>query len=238
MSGKSFIPVDAQVLRQLYVVEKLTTRQIAEALGIGHRTIARRLQSLGIEARFSGPDRHMQLRDADWLRSQYEDQRKSTPQIAREIGASHRVVSSWLTRHGIQPRPVGSEKGRTFGADVRARMSAAKVGRLQGEANPNWRGGLIDPNTRLRVSYDSKQWSLRVRDRDGKCVECGAVGRLHAHHIKPWKHHPELRFDVSNGITLCPPCHQKAHGWRFPAWAYMAKTHERQAPEMKGEDIV
>jgi 5-methylcytosine-specific restriction endonuclease McrA len=32
---------------------------------------------------------------------------------------------------------------------------------------------------------------------------------LQADHIKPFAHHPELRFDVNNGRTLCVPCHRK-----------------------------
>lgn len=31
------------------------------------------------------------------------------------------------------------------------------------------------------------------------------------HHIFLWRHHPDLRFEVSNGITLCGPCHEKRH---------------------------
>lgn len=33
---------------------------------------------------------------------------------------------------------------------------------------------------------------------------------LHVHHIKPWEDYPQLRFEVSNGITLCWICHRKA----------------------------
>jgi hypothetical protein len=224
MAGKSFIPVDGEVLRQLYVVEGLTSRQIAERIGVGFKTILRRLQRFGIETRLPGPERHLQLQDAGWLKEQYEAQRKSSTQIAGEIGASATVVSHWIRKHGIKPRACGNEKGITFSQDVRARMSAAKIGVFLGENNPNWRGGLVNPNQRLRVSSASKAWSLAVRRRDGQCVECGAAGKLHAHHVKSWKQHPELRFEVSNGITLCPPCHQKAHGWRFPEWAYNGKS--------------
>jgi hypothetical protein len=238
MSGKSFIPVDGELLRQLYVVEQLTSRQIAERLGVGFKTVLRRLQKFRIEARQPGPDRHLQLQDAGWLREQYEAQRKSSTQIAAEIGASTGVVANWIRHHGIKRRPKGNEKGRKFGPDVRAKMSAAKKGVFAGANNPNWRGGLVDPNHRLRASYASKAWSLAVRNRDGQCVECGATGKLHAHHVKPWKKHPELRFDVANGVTLCPPCHQKAHGWRFPEWAYHGKSRTNAGRPAKGEEIV
>lgn len=57
-----------------------------------------------------------------------------------------------------------------------------------------------------------RAWSLAVRDRDGRrCVECGATGRLHAHHIVPISENPELALDLGNGQTLCPPCHAAKH---------------------------
>jgi ribosomal protein L37E len=49
-------------------------------------------------------------------------------------------------------------------------------------------------------------WRKEVKDRDGwKCrmnnEDC--KGRLEAHHILRWSTHPELRYEVNNGITLC-----------------------------------
>lgn len=223
MAGKSFIHVDGEQLKQLYEVEKLTARQIAARLGIGHRTVVRRLHKFGIEVKPPGPDRHLLLRDKEWLAGQYAT--KSSAQIGQEIGASFAVVLSWLETHGIEKKPQNQHAGKTFSDEARERMAAAKRGRHLGEENPNWRGGLVNPNVRLRAQPETRKWIAAVKDRDEhKCVECGATGRLHAHHVKPWKTHPELRHDVSNGAALCPPCHQKAHGWRFPAWAYHGES--------------
>ena len=36
-------------------------------------------------------------------------------------------------------------------------------------------------------------------------------GNLRAHHVQPFAKHPERRFDVANGITLCHPCHELKH---------------------------
>lgn len=55
-------------------------------------------------------------------------------------------------------------------------------------------------------------WRTKVFERDGyTCVECGQKGNVEAHHIKPWASHPQLRFEVSNGLTLCRPCHREKH---------------------------
>ena len=56
------------------------------------------------------------------------------------------------------------------------------------------------------------EWRAAVYARDGyTCQECGATRDLNAHHVKHWAHHPALRFDVSNGLTLCAPCHRMKH---------------------------
>jgi len=70
---------------------------------------------------------------------------------------------------------------------------------------------------RDRNSPQYRDWRMAVMQRDGfMCQECGCKKDIQAHHIKPWKDNKLLRYEVSNGITLCRPCHLKAHGgdWR------------------------
>ena len=62
-----------------------------------------------------------------------------------------------------------------------------------------------------KTGFLHQAWAALVKDRDKKCTECGSVYHLHAHHIKQYKSHPELRNDVNNGITLCGNCHRKWH---------------------------
>lgn len=55
-------------------------------------------------------------------------------------------------------------------------------------------------------------WRTAVFERDGyTCQECGAKGKLNAHHIRHWQSFRDGRFDVDNGITLCPKCHAAKH---------------------------
>lgn len=81
-----------------------------------------------------------------------------------------------------------------------------------GELASNWKGGITPINVRIRNSKEYKVWRLNVFERDNyTCIICGYnKGHiLQADHIKPFAYYPELRFDVSNGRTLCKPCHEK-----------------------------
>lgn len=58
-----------------------------------------------------------------------------------------------------------------------------------------------------------KVWRTSVYERDNyTCQMCNARGcRLNAHHIKSYARFPSLRYDVSNGVTLCESCHKFVH---------------------------
>jgi hypothetical protein len=77
----------------------------------------------------------------------------------------------------------------------------------------NWQGGIASENRLMRNSTRHKDWSLAVLRRDRwRCQKCGSNGRdLTAHHVEPWSKNRELRFEVSNGITLCRACHCGLH---------------------------
>ena len=66
-------------------------------------------------------------------------------------------------------------------------------------------------NRLARRSVDAKEWREAVFQRDDfTCQMCGIRGTyLEADHIKPWAFFPDLRFELSNGRTLCRPCHDK-----------------------------
>jgi hypothetical protein len=70
---------------------------------------------------------------------------------------------------------------------------------------------------------------MAVFERDGfTCQECGATKIfLNADHIKPWATHPDLRYDVDNGRTLCVPCHQAT-----PTWGNKLKRLIAENPEL------
>ena len=86
------------------------------------------------------------------------------------------------------------------------------------ENSNNWKGGITSEQILARNSSEYQEWRQAVFDRDCfTCQHCGDIcgnGKnvyLHAHHIKSFAHHSDLRFDASNGITLCKDCHRKEH---------------------------
>lgn len=86
---------------------------------------------------------------------------------------------------------------------------------VKGENSPRWKGGVfVVERTRFMQTPQYREWRRNVFARDGyECQRCDtpASGRLNAHHIKEYKDYPELRLELSNGVTLCNKCHKKAH---------------------------
>ena len=82
---------------------------------------------------------------------------------------------------------------------------------IKGENHWNWQGGISSEKHKLRNSVQWKLWRGEVFERDDyTCQECKAVGvYLEPHHIIPIRSDRSKAFELTNGITLCRPCHQK-----------------------------
>ena len=116
-------------------------------------------------------------------------------------------------------------KGKVRTEETLKRLSLVKSGLpspFKGVKKPNQTGSKhwkwIQDRTKVRVGERilndplQKGWCKAVKNRDSwKCrianSEC--KGRLEAHHILTWKEHPELRYEVNNGITLCHHHHPR-----------------------------
>ena len=122
-----------------------------------------------------------------------------------------------------------------YGADDIEEIRRVAIERFTKEldgkiANAQWYEGerlavvfsidIVRPNGNIRGGSGAQrnmpeyiEWRNAVYERDDYiCQDCGAAGgKLNAHHIKEWSLHPELRFDVDNGITLCFDCHALKH---------------------------
>lgn len=96
--------------------------------------------------------------------------------------------------------------------ESKLKMSLASLG----EKAYNWKGGVTPLNHKIRTSREYKQWRKSVFEHDNyTCQDCnirsakGQAVYLEAHHLKSFAKYPELRFEISNGKTLCLDCHNK-----------------------------
>jgi len=87
-----------------------------------------------------------------------------------------------------------------------------------------------------RDGHKAKVWRKAVYERDGyNCIACGHHGGdLNAHHLYSYVDTPDQRFDVANGVTLCPACHTRFH----VAYGFGGNTAEQFQSWMEGNTEV
>lgn len=108
---------------------------------------------------------------------------------------------------------------------VYARNSPATEFRI-GHTPWNYNGGVNKVNSAYRKTQAYKTWRKDVFIRDRyTCQICGKHGgELHADHIKPFAFFPELRLELTNGRTLCAPCHKNTDTYGYKAFEYAKKV--------------
>jgi len=138
----------------------------------------------------------------------------------------HRISGMKGRRHSLQARANmaasrrgnNNRLGKRHTLEARRKISlAVRALGLRGQKCPAYIDGRSSERAEKRNSFEYKQWRTDVFFRDKFiCQHCGydKGGRLEAHHIKSYAKYPDLRFDVSNGITLCWNCHDAIHACR------------------------
>ena len=114
--------------------------------------------------------------------------------------------------HKNKPRN-GNPSSWKHSEETKRKMSLSRGG----DKMWNWKGGVTSINDKIRKSLDYRLWREEVFKRDDfTCQECKQRGGdMHADHIKQFAYFPELRFDISNGRTLCVECHRKTDTYGF-----------------------
>ncbi len=137
--------------------------------------------------------------------------RKLTEEHKKKCGEA--ISLAWKKRNGIPTK----RKGSGMKDEVRKKISIKKKGMMKGENHWNWKGGTSRAYKTGYYSVEYKEWreSVFMRD-DYTCQQCfGERGQyITAHHIKSFAQYPELRFEISNGLTLCEKCHSETDNYR------------------------
>lgn len=86
---------------------------------------------------------------------------------------------------------------------------------------------------KLKLTKEDKEWAIKVKDRDGwACVICGSEELPNAHHLIVRENH-SVKFDINNGLTLCPKHHffcrrVSAHNNPLGLWLWLEKYRPQQ----------
>jgi len=104
-------------------------------------------------------------------------------------------------------------KGKKMTDKLRKELSLAHIGKMKGDKNPRWKGGVSSENHKIRESVEIRLWRESVFARDNWTDQkTGIKGeRLVAHHIRNFSGCPELRTSIENGITFSKKTHDKFH---------------------------
>lgn len=185
--------LDQVWLRQKYMIEELSTYEIAALVGRDPKSIHRKLRDFGIPTRPRG--HNLRGTDNAWAQPEF---------VNHWIGRTHTAESkAKIAARARGPRPyLRGERNGMYG--------------VTGSANPNYVDGSSPDRQRL---YSSSEWKAALRlvyERDCfACRRCGAGKTeprgLHAHHTAPWAGNESLRFDLTNLVTLCRDCHRWVH---------------------------
>lgn len=93
------------------------------------------------------------------------------------------------------------------------RLKCCRAKEFSGKNHPLYNPH-IDESKRIKKRHygASTEWSKAVRTRDKwQCIICGHNSKCVAHHLDSYMAHPDKRYDVDNGVTLCRPHHIEFH---------------------------
>lgn len=156
---------------------------------------------------------------------------KFTEEHKRKLSEAHKgKKQSQVTKEkrsqslkGKKRLPFSEEWKRKIGLAVKGRKHTEQTKRKLSEMNKGnktnlWKGGISKHYKEGYWSLKYRLWRESVFQRDNyQCQKCGFRGNqgyLTAHHIKSWAKHPELRFDIHNGLTLCEGCHKLTDNYK------------------------
>ena len=177
----------------------------------------------------------------EWLIQKYVNEQLSTYEIGKIVGRDPKSVYRWLVDYGIHTRTRAETlnknawwknghtppmKDKNHSESTKNKISKTRVERkipgnsgekngmfgIKGSLHHNWKGGCTPERQSVYASIEWSETVKKVWERDrGFCFKCKEqFKKIHIHHIVSFSV-PELRYELSNLMTLCPECHHWTH---------------------------
>lgn len=151
------------------------------------------------------------LRLANIGKERTEETKRKISETAKKNG-----VGKWMTgrKTGIIPKSA-FKIGHLINKNRKQTKEQIdkRVKKNSKENHYNWKGGKTDKNKVIRNSLEYSLWRKSCFERDNfTCQKSGQNGGdLECHHINNFSEFPELRLNISNGITLSKQSHREFH---------------------------
>lgn len=186
------LTVSKEWLEQKYIVEKLSTYDLGKILKCDPKTIYSKLVKYGIPTRRRGEN----LRSED----NYMQMQHTNPFYGRTHSKKTKEI---LSQSASVPKPL-------------LRGTGNGMYNRKGVLNHRYIDGSSPERQRLYCQSEWLSVERKVLKRDKyKCRRCGSPKKcyrgLHVHHLKSWAGNPDLRYELTNLVTLCNKCHNWVH---------------------------
>lgn len=197
-----------EFLYQRYVNEKATIRQLAVEI-YGNVKCATSVN--GWLKKFNIPLRH----GSEAVKMQWIDNEERR-ELSRDLAKTH-LLSEESVKKAREAQ--STPEYREIASERKKGENNPMYGVIR-EDNVLWNPDITDEQrVAQRKTYLDARFKKGVKARDGnKCTICGeSKGTIVAHHLMSYIEHPEFRYDIDNGVTLCEKCHVSFHqkyGWK------------------------
>ena len=190
------LPVTKEWLEQKYILEGMSTYQIANLVHRNPKRVYEWLKEAGIPTRSRGET----LSKNSYGRLVKSGKAPNTFKGKKHTNETKRILSIKAS----VPKPyLRGENNGMYG--------------VRGSNNPNWQGGSTPDRQQYYSSIEWKKAVKSVWKRDsGICQRCGVkhpFAKFHIHHIISFIY-KETRNEPTNLVLLCDKCHRWVHSNR------------------------
>ena len=221
--------ITKDLLINLYYKKNCSATHIADKLNCSSSFIYNKLKLWKIKTRDARNCQIPKRFNKDQIFVLYVKQKKSTREIANQLGCSEETIRRFLIRSNIERRDKtynfgGHNKGTPLSNEIKRALSKQRKNYHQ--KNPHWNkgnktsiktrekisqtllGGRTPAPSRYGYNWQIQRTSCLQRDKY-TCQQCSAIRNLEVHHWTPYRFSYDNSSD--NLVVLCSDCHREKH---------------------------